>query len=130
MIIARSFMFSFGGIGMIGDSPTQQIELLQKFRDAIHQEVSVTTTQIFLYIATKGSVTSLEVQQALGLPPSTASRTLSLLSSFERGRLRRGVGLVDYAENAEGDRRLKRLVLSTKGKKLWKEVTTLAGWRS
>ena len=75
-------------------------------------EGSLSTYAVFWSVAAREGRTQVEVAAAAGLSTKTVSRVISRLGMSESG-----LGLVRQISD-DGDRRLKRLILSSKGKTL------------
>lgn len=87
-----------------------------------HAEINATAVAVYLLVGSRpGGITTLDIQKELNLTPAATSRVLSLLSGYHRGSKERGLGVIKLIENIE-NRRLKRVVLTKKGRKLFQEI--------
>ena len=106
-------------------SPTErQLAILvahaisQPLRLLSQSEGSLSTYAVFWSVASREGRTQVEVASATGLSGKTVSRVVSQLGMGEGG-----LGLVRQMRD-KNDRRLKRLILSSKGKKLRERLLT------
>lgn len=88
----------------------------QPLRMLGQSEASLSTYAVFWCVAAKEARTQVEVAKATGLSTKTVSRVISRLGMGEQG-----LGLVRQMRD-KGDRRRKRLVLSSKGRTLLKRM--------
>jgi len=74
---------------------------------------------VFTTIATEPGITVGEVNQTIGMPPTSTARALSVL--FKKARKREGFDLVETRPDPE-DARIKHCYLTPKGDRLWTQI--------
>lgn len=94
---------------------TQVLDLLATMQ-SVYPTATVSNLSAFLKVATDPGSTVGQVQAAIGLPPTSTSRAISVF--FSRARGKTGLGLIE-AELDYFDARVKRLYLTPEGKRLW-----------
>lgn len=100
------------------------VRVCEVFR-AIDHEMPVQTVKTFLLVAASPGILINEIQRALGVASSTASRNVSALGAFKSKGVP-GHGLV-RAEEHPMDRRFKRVVLTAKGTELIAQIHATVG---
>ena len=79
----------------------------------------VTHYVVFLTVATEPGITVGEVNQSIGLPPTSTARALSVM--FKKARGRPGLDLIETRPDAK-DGRIKHCYLTPKGERLWNQI--------
>jgi DNA-binding MarR family transcriptional regulator len=99
--------------------------VLEVFRQ-IDPEMPAQTVATFILIAGKPGITVREVQDALGIASSSASRNVAALRKYPRRDGSPGPHLIDTEEDAR-DRRIKHLILTAAGRRLYQTIVSLMG---
>lgn len=74
---------------------------------------------VFLTVATEPGITVGEVNQTLGMPPTSTARALSVM--FKKARKKPGFDLIETRPDFE-DGRIKHCHLTPKGERLWNNM--------
>lgn len=97
------------------------LRVLDELKD-LTPSCTINTAIAFLTIALDEGVTVGAVQRALGLEPISTARSVAVLYKKVRGKP--GLGLVDSMPH-DTDARIKLLVLTPKGEKLWEKLRAI-----